>query len=108
MKKRERSKRREVMRDLEKLAATREKLAALEPGGGPERPLEVSSASQVEVRATGLACLRCDGALRLVEHRSVPWEALPGQMTLGELGEWHLTDRPERLPLSYTLQARKP
>ncbi len=44
----------------------------------------------------------------LVEHRSVPWEALPGQMTLGELGEWHLTDRPERLPLSYTLQARKP
>lgn len=71
MKKRERSKRREVMRDLEKLAATREKLAALEPGGGPERPLEVSSASQVEVRATGLACLRCDGALRLVEHRSV-------------------------------------
>ncbi|MEU7138549.1 class I SAM-dependent methyltransferase [Nocardia sp. NPDC046473] len=43
----------------------------------------------------------------LAEHRSVPWDALPGQMTLGDGGEWHLTDHPERLPLSYTLQARK-
>ncbi|MFD6156509.1 class I SAM-dependent methyltransferase [Nocardia sp. NPDC060256] len=43
----------------------------------------------------------------LAEHRSVPWEALPGQMTLGDGGEWHLTAHPERLPLSYTLQARK-
>ncbi|WP_378732190.1 class I SAM-dependent methyltransferase [Nocardia brasiliensis] len=43
----------------------------------------------------------------LTEHRSVPWEALPGQMTLGIGGEWHLTAHPERLPLSYTLQARK-
>ncbi len=43
----------------------------------------------------------------LVEHRSVPWDALPGQMTSDEQGEWRLVDRPERLPLSYTLQARK-
>lgn len=71
MKKRERTKRREALRDLEKLAEAREKLAALEPGGAPERPIEVSSASQVEVRATALPCLRCDGALRLVEHRSL-------------------------------------
>jgi len=45
----------------------------------------------------------------LVEHDSVPWEALPGQMErTSDLGEWRLADRPERLPHSYTLQAIKP
>jgi SAM-dependent methyltransferase len=44
----------------------------------------------------------------LVEHDSVPWCALPGQMTELAGGEWRLTDRPERLPHSYTLQAVKP
>jgi SAM-dependent methyltransferase len=43
----------------------------------------------------------------LVEHDSVPWEALPGHMEQTELGEWRLTDRPWRLAHSYTLQARK-
>jgi SAM-dependent methyltransferase len=43
----------------------------------------------------------------LVEHDSVPWEAFPGRMTQIELGEWRLTDRPWRLPHSYTLQAIK-
>jgi SAM-dependent methyltransferase len=42
------------------------------------------------------------------EHDSVPWEALPGQMTQIELGEWRLADRPWRLAHSYTLQAIKP
>ncbi len=43
----------------------------------------------------------------LVEHDSVPWEALPGQMEKGELGEWRVADRPWRLACSYTLQATK-
>jgi SAM-dependent methyltransferase len=43
----------------------------------------------------------------LVEHDSVPWEALPGQMTQVELDEWRLTERPWRLPHTYTLQAFK-
>lgn len=43
----------------------------------------------------------------LVEHDSVPWEALPGQMTKDDRGEWRLTDRPWRVPASYTLQAVK-
>ncbi|MDZ4336397.1 MAG: class I SAM-dependent methyltransferase [Pseudomonas sp.] len=43
----------------------------------------------------------------LEEHASIPWEALPGQMSLGEDGEWRLDSQPERLPLSYTLQAVK-
>ncbi|UNI16530.1 hypothetical protein JDV02_002958 [Purpureocillium takamizusanense] len=43
----------------------------------------------------------------LAEHQSVPWNALPGQMTKDERGEWSLTDRPWRLPHSFTLQAVK-
>ena len=43
----------------------------------------------------------------LVEHDSVPWEALPGNMNRTEVGEWRLADRPWRLPHSYTLQAVK-
>jgi SAM-dependent methyltransferase len=41
----------------------------------------------------------------LIEHQSVPWNALPGHMRELEGGEWQLVDRPERLPHSYTLQA---
>jgi SAM-dependent methyltransferase len=44
----------------------------------------------------------------LVEHRSVPWDALPGRMVRdGDLDEWRLSDHADRLPLTYTLQARK-
>jgi SAM-dependent methyltransferase len=43
----------------------------------------------------------------LVEHTSVPYEALPGQMEDVGDGEWRLRDRPERLPHTYTLQAVK-
>ena len=42
------------------------------------------------------------------EHDSVPWNALPGQMTHDEAAdEWRLTDTPSRLAASYTLQAVK-
>jgi hypothetical protein len=41
----------------------------------------------------------------LVEHDSVPWEALKGQMTKDARGKWRLTDRPGRPAASYTLQA---
>ncbi|MFC5699462.1 class I SAM-dependent methyltransferase [Pseudomonas sp. GCM10022186] len=43
----------------------------------------------------------------LEEHDSLPWEALPGQMVLDEVGEWRLKRDRWRLPLSYTLQAVK-
>jgi SAM-dependent methyltransferase len=43
----------------------------------------------------------------LVEHDSVPWEALPGQMERTDTEEWRLADRPWRLPHSYTLRAVK-
>ena len=41
------------------------------------------------------------------EHDSVPWVALADQMEPIGGGEFRLTDRPERLPHTYTLQARK-
>jgi SAM-dependent methyltransferase len=41
------------------------------------------------------------------EHDSAPWNALPGATTRDEHEEWRLTDRPWRLPQTYTLQARK-
>jgi SAM-dependent methyltransferase len=41
----------------------------------------------------------------LVEHRSVPWEALPGRMVRGDDGEYRLAEHPERVALSYTLGA---
>jgi 2-polyprenyl-3-methyl-5-hydroxy-6-metoxy-1,4-benzoquinol methylase len=41
----------------------------------------------------------------LVEHDTVPWDALPGLTEPAGHGEYRLRDRPWRLPLSYTLQA---
>lgn len=43
----------------------------------------------------------------LVEHDSIPWEALPGRMVVDDAGEWRLARDRWRLPLSYTLQAVK-
>jgi SAM-dependent methyltransferase len=43
----------------------------------------------------------------LAEHDSVPWDALPGQMEDIGGGEFRLTDRPWRLPASYTLRATR-
>ena len=41
----------------------------------------------------------------LVEHDSVPWDALPGLMEPVAGGERRLRDRPWRVPHTYTLQA---
>lgn len=44
----------------------------------------------------------------LVDHDSVPWDAVPGLMVFDEAtAEYRLRDRPERLPASFTLIARK-
>jgi len=42
----------------------------------------------------------------LREHQSCLWQALP-YMVEGEDGWWRLPDRPERLPLMYSIRARK-
>lgn len=51
------------MRDLEELARA-------VPGGSAARPLEVSSAAQVEPIASATACPLCQGGLLLEEHRA--------------------------------------
>ncbi|RYE89565.1 MAG: hypothetical protein EOO75_11600 [Myxococcales bacterium] len=67
----DRTVRRATERAADKLAKNRERLAALEPGGSSDHPLEVSSSSLVEVRAKAMTCLRCAGALRLDDHAAL-------------------------------------
>lgn len=43
----------------------------------------------------------------LTEHDSAPWEAIPGQMAKDATGEWRLSQHPERLACTFTLQAVK-
>ena len=45
-----------------------ERLARLQPGGTPARPLSVGSPAQVDVIATATPCPLCGGTLRLLEH----------------------------------------
>ena len=52
-----------------------------------------------------------DAGLRLVaieEHDSVPWNPLGAAMEQSGGGEYRLREAPERLPVTYTLQAVKP
>jgi len=44
------------------------RLAEELPGGSPERPLSVVSASVIEVRAKALPCHVCQGELELTAH----------------------------------------
>ena len=66
--------RREAARTGEKLARDRQRLARMEEGGSPERPIEVESASQIEPHAMSLVCLRCEGSNRLEEHAAATVE----------------------------------
>lgn len=69
MAKRARTERREAARDEAKLARARMKLAALEPGGAPDRPLEVTSASIIEPQASSMTCAACGNhGVRVEEH----------------------------------------
>jgi hypothetical protein len=70
-KKRDRTHRRELSREQDKLTEARIKLAALEVGGSPERPAQVDSASQIEGRAETLGCLRCETPMKIREHRAL-------------------------------------
>lgn len=65
---RARTERRARERDARQLVRDRQKLAALEPGGAPERPIEVVSAAVIAVRARATPCPLCGGALRLEDE----------------------------------------
>ena len=69
MAKRERTERREAERQALKVAKARMKLATLEAGGAPDRPIEVTSASTIEPHASSMHCASCDNAgVRVEEH----------------------------------------
>lgn len=59
---------RALSRERDKLFEARAKLALLEAGGTPKRPIEVRSASVIESRAESEPCLRCGAAVRCEEH----------------------------------------
>ena len=65
---RSRAARRAQAREQTQLVRDLEKLAALEPGGAPDRPVVVESVAQVEVIAMSRPCPLCQGSFRLVEH----------------------------------------
>jgi hypothetical protein len=60
--------RRDLLRRNPALAEALERQAQTEPGGTPDGPVEVTSASQVDVRAESTPCPLCGGGLRLEEH----------------------------------------
>lgn len=63
-----RAERRALEREARKDVRLRARLAALEPGGAPERPIEVPTATLVEPTALGAPCALCGGSPRLEEH----------------------------------------
>lgn len=60
--------RRAAARAREKIADASEKLAKLEPGGSPDNPIELETASLVEPYSRSLPCVRCGREVRVVEH----------------------------------------
>ena len=64
----------ERMQAAQRVEAERERLAGLLPGGSPERPVIVSSASVIEPHAlASMPCPQCTGQYRVHEHtRPVP------------------------------------
>jgi endogenous inhibitor of DNA gyrase (YacG/DUF329 family) len=67
---RARTARRAALRASDKLARQRERLFQLEPGGTPDRPIDVDSSSVVEPRAAALECPRCQLPFRVEAHRA--------------------------------------
>ncbi len=65
-----RRQRRERERAQRQLVRDLERLARLEPGGAPDRPLPVDSPAVIELRAVARPCPLCAGPLRLEAHRA--------------------------------------
>lgn len=70
-KKRARTQRRADERALDKLVHKREQAARKEPGGAPDTPIPVGSASEVEAHGRGHPCPVCGDPLRVLDHRAV-------------------------------------
>jgi hypothetical protein len=66
---RARTERRVRERAARELVRDRQKLAALSPGGAPDRPIVVSSSAVLAPRVRSLPCPLCEGGLR-IDHES--------------------------------------
>lgn len=66
--KKPRAQRRAESRRDAKVVRDRERLAALEPGGSPSRPIEVVTAALVEPKARSMPCAVCGEAVRVADH----------------------------------------
>lgn len=73
---RRRTQKRLDARTADKLARDLERLALLTPGGSPDRPILVTSPSEVEVEARAILCPICRGELRVEEHVADTWKGL--------------------------------
>lgn len=67
---RPRTARRAAEQEVRRLVRKLDRLESDLPGGAPARPLAVSSASVVEVRARAERCLACQGELALRAHEA--------------------------------------
>lgn len=67
---RARTARRAAEQQVRRLVRKHDRLEEDLPGGTPARPLAVTSASVVEVRARGQRCLACQGELTLGAHEA--------------------------------------
>lgn len=74
MKKRARTERREAERQRAKLRRDGLRLAALERGGAPDRPIELTSASVIEPHAASMPCAACGGVVRVISHEAKSFE----------------------------------
>jgi hypothetical protein len=74
---RPRAQRRADSRRDAKVVRDRERLAALEPGGTPERPIEVTTASLVEPKARATPCPICSDSVRVTDHTASTISGVP-------------------------------
>lgn len=68
MTQRKRTARRSSEREQAKIKRDLLRLAALAPGGSPERPILISSPSEVEVHAGCMPCPVCQSGVKVEEH----------------------------------------
>jgi hypothetical protein len=54
----------------EKLFQARMKLMDLEPGGSPERPIDVGTAALIEPKARSMPCPRCEEPFDVASHEA--------------------------------------
>ncbi len=67
-KRRGRAERRLQARTEQRLTRELDRLARMQPGGAPDRPLVIDTPAVVELRAVARPCPLCGGSLRLKAH----------------------------------------